>query len=81
MNKNAHIKNRIDRTGKLRTETTRRDPGAFNAAVSTNKRNNSTKMYVDLPDGSYIELNGHEARTLYRLLDEHYNETNKQFCW
>ena len=74
-NKNAIIRTRRDRTGKLRTETARRDDG-FNAALSTAERNDSTRMFIDLQGGT-VEFTGREARTLYRLLRTHYGFTGK----
>jgi hypothetical protein len=74
-NKNAIIRTRRDRTGKLRTETARRDDG-FNAALSTDERNDSTRMFIDLQGGT-VEFTGREARTLYRLLRTHYGFTGK----
>jgi hypothetical protein len=77
-NKSAIIVNRIDRTGKSRTETQRRDEGAVAMAVSTDKRNNSTNLFIDFPgyEGD-VRLSGREARTLYRLLRKHYSATGK----
>ena len=74
-NKNAIIRSRRDRTGKLRTETARRDDG-LNAAWSTDERNDSTRLFIDLQDGT-LEFSGREARTLYRLLRTHYGYTGK----
>ncbi len=74
-NKNAIIRSRRDRTGKFRTETARRDDG-FNAAISTDSRNDSTRFYIDLQGGT-VEFTGREARTLYRLLRTHYTFTGK----
>lgn len=77
-NKSAIIVNRIDRTGKSRTETQRRDPGTVVMAVSTDERNNNTNLFIDFPgyEGD-IRLSGREARTLYRLLRKHYGATGK----
>lgn len=74
-NKNAIIRSRVDRTGKLRTETARRDEG-FNAAVTTDTRNDSTRFFIDLEQQT-VEFSGREARTLYRLLRNHYEFTGK----
>jgi hypothetical protein len=82
-NKSATIRSRRDRTGKLRTETTGRTERSFNAAVSTDERANSTNLYLDFnPDffgrpDTTVELNGRQARTLYRLLSKHYGFTGK----
>lgn len=79
-NKNAVIVNRQDRTGKFRTETSRRDEGSVTMAVSTNSSSNSTQLYIDFPTdrgSDFVQLNGREARTLYRLLRSHYAYTGK----
>lgn len=77
-NKNAIIASRIDKTGKLRTETQRRDEDAIQMAVSTDRRNDSTQLFIDLPsfEGS-LQLTGRQARSLYRLLRKHYGAARK----
>ena len=77
-NKNARISSRLDRTGKLRTETTRRDNGELDVAISTNPRTGRTRVFVDadgrnnrIPFAS-LELNGHQARTLFIALEKHF---------
>lgn len=77
-NRNAIIVNRIDRTGKSRTETQRRDNDAIKMAVSTDPSTNSTSLFVDFPgwEGSF-SMNGHNARSLYRLLRKHYGANGK----
>ncbi len=81
-NKNAHIINRTDRTGKIRTETVRRDESEFDVAVSTNPSTRSTRLYFDRygREGNFgghatFQLNGRQARTLFIALQKHYNET------
>lgn len=81
-NKNAVIVSRIDRTGKARTETQRRDDDSVQFAVSTNRRDNSTNLFIDFPFeldsyGNSVQLTGREARSLYRLLRKHYKFTSK----
>lgn len=77
-NKNARIGSRVDRTGKVRTETLRRDEGSLQLAVSTDERIDSTNLFIDLPYGDGgLQLNGHEARTMYRLLRKHYGFVRK----
>jgi len=76
-NRNARIATRTDKTGKLRTETQRRDPSSVVMAVSTDQRSNSTNLFIDF--GSFgstdnVRLSGREARSLYRLLRKHYKE-------
>ncbi len=81
-NRNARIVTRVDRTGKLRTETQRRDAGTTSMAVSTDQQNNSTNLFIDFTDVNdgedvSINLNGREARSLYRLLRRHYGKAGK----
>lgn len=78
-NRNASFRTRSDRTGKLRTETYGRDGETISAAVSTDPRNDSTSLYVDFPNQGSVRFDGRQARTLYRLLQKHYRETNKSF--
>lgn len=61
-NKNATIRSRRDRTGKLRAETARRDDG-FNAAVTTDVRNDSTRFFIDF-DQQTVEFSGRGAHLL-----------------
>lgn len=77
-NRNATIRTRKDRTGKMRTETVGRDSATLVAAISTNRKNNSTRLFVDFPiNGGAVEFTGSEARTLYRLLQKHYAKSGK----
>lgn len=76
-NRNARISSRIDRTGKTRTETQRRDPGAVQFAVSTDTSSNSTNLFIDVNHFEQVQLTGREARSLYRLLRKHYKNTDK----
>ena len=76
-NRNARISSRIDRTGKLRTETQRRDEGSIVMAVSTDQNHNRTNLFIDTPDEGAIRFNGRQARSLYRLLRKHYGKTGK----
>jgi hypothetical protein len=72
-NRNAIIVNRTDKTGKIRTETARRDEGTANFALTTNKSRNASKLFIDLADGTTVKLNGHEVQTLARIFDKHYS--------
>jgi hypothetical protein len=84
-NKNSRVNTRIDRTGKLRTETSRRDNGELDIAISTDQRNNSTRVFIDTAGrkGSFpsadVELSGREARTLYLALAKHFGSQGKFF--
>ena len=79
-NRNAAIRTREDRTGKLRTETLRRDKNSIAAAVSTDPKNDSTALFIDFPDNATpLRLDGRQARTLYRLLQKHYRSTDKSW--
>jgi hypothetical protein len=53
------------------TYTDNRDPGSLQALVDT-QSNNATDMVINR-NGVTLQLTGHEARTLYALLDKHYN--------
>ena len=80
-NKNAHIRTRIDRTGKVRTETHRRDPGTLDVAITTNPRTNSTRVFFDTlgcgEDGlADLELNGRELRTIIIMIQNHLDALN-----
>lgn len=78
-NKNAHIESRIDRNGNLRTESTRRDGGSIDFAVSTDESTNRTNLFIDgiWSDNGTVALSGREARSLYRLLRKHYRFAGK----
>ena len=77
-NRNATIRTRETSNGKLRTETSRRDRDAMRASVSTCPKTDATQMFVDFPDQT-IRFDGRQARTLYRVLQKHYQETNKSY--
>ena len=83
-NCNASLRSRRTRNNKLRTETMRRNSGP-EMAVSTDVKTNRTRLFID-PKGyrefggisdDTVELSGHEARTLFRLLAKHYGYTKK----
>jgi hypothetical protein len=78
-NKSASIRTREDRRGNLRTETFRRDVDSLNVAVSTNPRNDSTRVFIDTAEGETFSFDGRTARTLYRALQKHYQAVNKTF--
>ena len=78
-NRNAAIRTRSTPTGQLRTETCRRDDDSISVAVSTNPKTDATSLYVDFPDDRVVKFDGRQARTLYRLLQKHYRETNKTY--
>jgi riboflavin biosynthesis pyrimidine reductase len=86
-NKNSRVNTRIDRTGKVRTETARRDNGELDVAISTNERDNSTRVFIDASGRSSqipyadLELNGRQARTLFLALQKHFDTTGKSFSY
>jgi hypothetical protein len=77
-NRNAVIRNSVTRNGRYRTETARRDEGTLRASAFTDPNRNSTRIYIDHPDYGTISLSGREARTIFRVLNEHYNYTGRQ---
>jgi LPS sulfotransferase NodH len=77
-NNNATIRVRNDRVGNLRTETHRRDSDTLSMAVSTN-RNDSTRLFIDTPEGDSYQFDGRAARTIYRLLKKHYRASGKSW--
>ena len=78
-NKNAVIRTRTDKNGNSRTETVRRDGGTVTVAVSTNPRNDSTRLFINTPEGNHFKFDGRTARTLYRALQKHYQATDKNW--
>lgn len=78
-NRNASIRSREDRRGNLRTETYRRDDMSISLAITTDPRNDSTRVFIDAPDGVSYRFDGRTARTLYRALQKHYQYTEKSW--
>jgi len=78
-NRSASIRTREDRRGNTRTETFRRDQDTVSVAVSTNPKNDSTRLFIDTPEGQSYSFDGRTARTLYRTLQKHYRETNRSY--
>lgn len=78
-NRSASIRTREDRRGNMRTETFRRDDDTVSVAVSTNPRNESTRLFIDTPEGQSYSFDGRTARTVYRALQKHYRETNRTY--
>jgi len=75
INKQARIRSRYLRNGKLRTETVNREDH-FNVRINTNEKDNATKLYLSV-DGNYMTLTGRQVRTIMRTIMEHFNETDK----
>lgn len=75
-NRNARIRNRITQNGKLRTETANRDSGSIAVAASS-AVGGATQLFIDTHGGARLRLDGREARTLYRVLQRHYEFTGK----
>jgi len=78
-NKSASIRTREDRKGNLRTETFRRDEDSTNVTISTDPRNDSTRLSIFTSEGNILRFDGRTARTLYRALQKHYQATNKAY--
>lgn len=80
-NKTARIRSRVTRNGKYRTETALREEGSDNIAVTTDK-SNATTVFIDFEGGQFnggetVRLDGRQARTLYRVLSNHYSLLGK----
>ena len=82
-NQHAHVRTRIDRTGKIRTETAGRDRG-IDVAITTNKRTNTTRVFLDLEGrramdfgSADVTLDGRQAWTLFRALAKHFDAQGK----
>lgn len=72
MNKNARFYRTTNGT-RTQVGTTRRDDFAMNAFATTQRRGDRvslTGMEIQLESGQVITFNGHEARTLQRLLSK-----------
>lgn len=77
-NRNAIVRTRTDRAGKVRTETARRDSG-MDVAITTDKRTNRTRVFIE-PNGRWkggLELDGRQAWTLLRALAKHFDAQGK----
>lgn len=80
-NKNARIRSRVTRTGNFRTETHRRETG-LSFAATTCERDDRTRFIIDGVEtlsGKPLILNGHEARTIHRVLCTHYRALGKSW--
>lgn len=72
-NRNSRIFTKLSPTSAVArtTFTAHRDEGTLQAAIATDSSNSSA--FVISKGGTTVELNGHEARTLYRTLSRHYD--------
>ena len=73
------IRQRIDGNGTVSTFTTghpRGYAGNFDVAITSPPRHfkKSTEMTVEFGDGSYLQLDGRQARTLSEVLSRHFEE-------
>lgn len=71
-NKNSRIETEWRGEVARRSETARRDEGTLTAEVDTTSSNSTSFQIRKGP--ATLELNGHEARTLFQLLSKHYDE-------
>lgn len=69
----ARIVTRRTESGRIRTSTRNREDD-FNVAASTDPTSRRTTVYVELPDFGEVRLSGAQARTLFRVLERHYND-------
>jgi len=81
--RNASIVSRKTKNNKSRTETKNREDGV-DMAVTTDAKTNATALFIDFEGGNAnggdtIQLSGRQARTLYRLLTNHYGYVGKSF--
>lgn len=74
-NRNASIRTRRTPDNEVRTETFRRDLGTVNVAVTTDRDTHSTTLFINVPSGTAVSFDGRTARTIYRILQRHYEET------
>jgi hypothetical protein len=79
MNKNARAKIVTTTVGNMRyTDTMDRDYGAPNVSIETEKLGTGSRTRLTMMGFGGVgckvnlDLNGHEARTLYRVLEKHY---------
>ena len=78
-NRNAIIRDRVQRNGRLRTETARRDSGSMQVSINTDRRSNATRMSITTDQGLTVRFGGREARTLFRVLARHFDYAGKSF--
>lgn len=71
-NKNSRIETEWRGVVARRSETARRDEGTLTAKVETSS-SNSTNFQIQKGSAT-LDLNGHEARTLFQLLQSHYSD-------
>ena len=76
-NRNAIIRTRTLRNGNVRTETARRDSGIQVSVTKTTE--GSTRFSMTTEDGLVVRLNGRQARTLFRVLANHFDVSDKSF--
>lgn len=77
-NKNARIVQEVNTAGRFKTRTAGRDEGTLNVEISS-KRNGvgGTHLFIQDGSGKYLTLDGFNARTLYRTLQEHFDSTGR----
>jgi len=71
-NKDRRIATKKSRAGRLVTELVRNDED-FNVIVSTDERLGTTKLKIVDNRGKTIRFSGRRARTIYRVLERHFN--------
>jgi len=67
------------RTSRVVTKTKNRDSGTL-VAEAVSKRPDglgATRLFIRDSEGQYLVLNGFEARTVYRVLSRHFDETGR----
>ena len=77
-NRNSRIVTKKNGSKTVTTKPTGRDEGTMHVEIRSKKAGNGdTRLFIRDQEGEYLAFNGFEARTLYRTLQRHYEETDK----
>lgn len=77
-NRNSRITSSVLKTGTLLTATTRRDVGT--PVVEVKSKNNGSgplRLFIRDDAGGTVALDGHGARTVYTVLEKHYQRVGR----
>lgn len=78
VNKNSRITTKA-LNGRVKSFTDRRDPNTLFASAATDKSGYGETTVSIYSGHNDILLNGHEARTLYTLLQRHFAELGRTY--